>query len=119
MTRNYPVLEALLIPVLSTITVPASSALFNQKIIQGFESLDIPANLKIACLSDISSMRQILPPDNLDVALAVVVEAINTTFIIGLVCSVISVVFILCIPWKPVTKGEEKNQGEKGSQLNF
>lgn len=102
-----------------TITVPASSALFNQKIIQGFESLDIPANLKIACLSDISSMRRILPPDNLDVALAVVVEAINTTFIIGLVCSVISVVFILCIPWKPVTRGEQENHGEKGSQLNF
>lgn len=63
-------------------------------------------------------MRRILPPDNLDVALAVVVEAINSTFIIGLVCSVISVVFILCIPWKPVTRGEDENHAEKDT-MNF
>lgn len=112
------VLKEILTSVSSTITVPASSALFNQQIIKGFESLDIPPELKIACLSDISSMRSILPADNLDVALAVVVDAINSTFVIGLVCSVISVVFIFCIPWKPVTRGEDENHTEKEA-LNY
>lgn len=63
-------------------------------------------------------MRRILPPENLDVALDVVVQAINSTFVIGLVCSIVAVVSTLCIPWQPVTKGEEVHKGDKEG-LNF
>lgn len=93
--------------------MPASSALFNQQIIQGFTTLNIPAELKLACLNDIANMRRILPEQYLDAALEVVVRAINLTFVIGLVCSIISVAFILIIPWQPVAKGKQENKGIK------
>ncbi|CAN8097829.1 unnamed protein product [Discula destructiva] len=86
----------------STITVPASSALFNHQIIQGFQGLDIPPLMKLQILKDITSMRKILPLEFLDMALDVVVRAVNLTFIIGLTCSIICVLIILCVPWKPV-----------------
>lgn len=93
----------------STITIPASSALFNHHIIQGFLDLDMPLLLKVEVTRDITSMRRILPPEYLGPAFSVVVGAINLTFIIGLTCSSICIVLIFCIPWQPVARKAGKD----------
>lgn len=88
----------------SAVAIPASSALFNQNLIEGLRSLDVPAELKLQLLSDLNDMRKLIPSEYLDSVLEVVVKAINVTFLIGLSCSIICAISVFCIPWKPVVK---------------
>lgn len=75
--------------------MPISSALFNSSFRNGITSLDVPVEVKLIAVQDITNIHKNVPPEYLGPVIDLFVKSIQRTFLYGLACAVAAALFTI------------------------
>ncbi len=81
-------------------SLPISSTIFNRNLLRDTLALNIPLQVKFEVLSDPTKIHLTVPVESLTAVLAVLVESIRKTFLLGMVCAILCALATAFVPFK-------------------